>query len=261
MAGRYERWAQGLRLAVMGTVGKRIFGGFAALLGDKAVEYTIQANYEHMPTLAASPASVGLIASDRLIDAGPTETTAHLAARCEDAIPAWRRAGTPGGLLLAITNGEYVGTFGANAILVTQNGQAWTLAAGGSLSAPWSEVEIDDDTWALFRAELATNPAIGGNQPLAAGTHPWWVFDLGLDANSDQFNSRFGIVFPDGCAIDLSVAANLQRLCGIVKKWKDGKATMVRIYDVTAGLYWGAPGLEWGDVGEVWGGTSTVYTC
>lgn len=255
----FQDWAKRLRLAWNGVVSQRILGGFAAVLGDRSLDEAQQANFEHLPELATDPISVGLIASERQIEPGPTETQAHLAARLTGAVPTWRFAGTAAGLLIALEGAEL-----GSAVLVQQNGRAYQVVAPDAVyTSPWSQVDLGLEDWILLIAELSPNPAIGGIRPLAAGVHGWWIFDDGLDANDDQFCSRFAIIYPDGCPSDLSVASNLERLCRVVRAWRPGKATFVHAVDVEDGWLFDWPKRDFSG-GYTFGdheGTSTIYTC
>jgi hypothetical protein len=228
----------------MGAAGRATWGAFATVLGDESVISANQANYEHLPQYANDPTSVGLTANERQVDQGPSETTASLANRAVGAVDAAKLFGTPLGVLTAL---YWAGFSGAQ--LVQQNGNRYQIAvtvAGGIT------------TISLVVSDLGPNPPIGGIRPLAAGIHPWWTFDAsGLDANSDQYNSRFAVLFLTDTGL-LSTAENRNRLRRSVKKWKNAKSRFMGFVVCSSGIVWGG-GWTWGD-GHTWGGTATNYS-
>lgn len=163
----YQAWAQRLRLPWMSTKGRGYMMALAKVLGDLTIDWGTQANLEHLPEYASSP-SVALTASERQIDAGPTEASSALATRITGAVQSWQRAGTPLGLLTAL---HWAGFRGA--IIVQQNGRAFQLADPNVL-APRQTITV-----------LGGHPGIGNA--------PWWTFD------NDRANcSRFALLFPAG---------------------------------------------------------------
>lgn len=178
LSTKFENWITSLRLAWMGIVGKRIFGAFSQIVGDRTVDWANQANAEHLP-LYASAQAVALIASERQIDAGPSESVSDLATRLTQAVAQWQRAGTPLGMLLALHYAEF-----DYATIVTQNGLYFQL------TLPLNE----DPTTNLVVGDLSNTIAAIEHQPggvtdVPAGT-PWWSFDLDTD-----WCSRFAIIF------------------------------------------------------------------
>jgi hypothetical protein len=183
---RYEAWITRLRQPWMATIGRRIFGGFAAALGDRALDWATQANLEHLPRYA-SPPSVALIASERQLDTYPNEPTATLAARAPQWIVLGKFAGSPLGLLLGL---HFAGFDGA--VLVQQNGLAYQL----TLPLP---AFVDGATWdptpnlvitpcAQLAVGITSSVTLGRSVP---SSNSWWTFD----ANTDLC-SRFAILFP-----------------------------------------------------------------
>lgn len=168
-SSKYETWAKALRVSWMGVKAQQIVGGLAAVLGDWTLDWANQANLEHLPEYATAP-SVSLIASERQIDAGPSETTSALATRLTYATTQWKLAGTPLGLLLAL---YYAGFPGA--VVVQQNGLGFSLNGTPDLSNP---------TACLTVTTLGANPTI-------TGSPPWWTID-----QNNAFCSRFSVLFP-----------------------------------------------------------------
>ena len=258
MPGRFERWVGGWRLAFNGPNFRAFFGGLAAVV-DRLAGEALQAAREATPSLAEDEASFGLFGRDVGIERGPTETLASYQVRLAHQVAQNKLHGTSLGLLCQL---HWLGFPGA--VVVQQNGYAHSLtsdpsapdltAALAAKSKPsWYQIE-----------ELGPNPAIpastDGKPAIAAGTIPWWTFGDPMDAEGNQYNSRFGLIW-DASATDpdLGTAANLARLRRVVRKWRAGKSRCVVARVITSGHYWGEPGLLWGAGGLVWGGTSTSY--
>jgi hypothetical protein len=164
----------------MGEKAKRIFGGFASVLGDRAIEWTRQANLEHLPQYA-SAAALPLLGSARLLDHGPSETDAGYAARLTQAIPTWQLAGTPLGMLLALYYAGY-----ADAVIVQQNGRWYRLA---------SPVDPADPRASLVQGDAPTliAPFMSHVRPSTATPipelYPWYKFDGDV-----EWCSRFAVL-------------------------------------------------------------------
>lgn len=173
---RYEAWVTSFRLSWMGVVGRRIWGGFAAALGDRSIDWARQAQLEHFPRYASAP-SVALIADERQLDVNPLEPTQAIADRAPYAVQISKFYGSPLGLLLGL---HFAGFDGA--VAVQQNGQAHTL----TLPLPAFQ-----DAWDPKGNHVIT--VLGGNPTLpgAAAGHAWWTFDL-----DNSFCSRFAVLFP-----------------------------------------------------------------
>jgi hypothetical protein len=277
MAGVFEEWITHLRLSWMGERARRIWGGFAAVLGDKVYTQAQQANFEHMPELAKDPASLGLLASERGIETFDGEPMATLAARVVRANQLWRAAGTPIPMLL-----ELNACFPASGpVVVQQNGRYWELTNFGydlynDLYSPEPGLLLDQlgafldggdpPSW-LVAGDLGPNPAIpasaDGKPAIAAGTVPWWTFDSGMDAEDNQYNSRFGLLFLAGP--DLSHAEDLARVKRIIARWKPAKSKCMGIWvALDGGPVWGVAwdepdfnSMVWGSF--TWGGSVTYY--
>lgn len=180
----YESWVTQLRLSWMGTAAQRIFGGFAAVLGDFSIDWSQAAIAEQNP-ITASPKPIALMASSRQLDTAPGEDSADIAAR----EPYWllinRFRGRPLGLLLGL---HFAGFDGG--VIITQNGMAFSL----SLPLP-AFGENWDPTPNLVRTALATLAVPMHSDRTLSRSIPagnsWWTFDSNTD-----LCSRFGILFP-----------------------------------------------------------------
>jgi hypothetical protein len=169
-AGPFEAWVRGLRISwLKGAKGQAIAGAFARVMGDLSVAWADRAQLQHFPADCEAEA-LPLLGSERGLPQGPTETDADYRIRLTQAIPLWRRAGSPLGLLLAL---HYEGFSGA--VIVQQNGCYFELTDPD----PISPVQTKGD--------LGERPVDG---------HPWWTFD-----NDDAWCSRFAILFPAGVGI------------------------------------------------------------
>lgn len=252
--GVYEDWIQRVRIKWMRGP---IMRAFAAVLGDATLDWARTARRETMPLLASEPAN-GITANDRQIIRGPAESAASFAERLARAPLQWQLAGSPLGLLVQL---HFAGFEGA--VLVTQNGLAFVIEGTPSLD----DLETARDTytapsWFSFY-DLGSNPAIpastDGKPAIAAGTIPWWTFGDPMDAEGNQYNSRFGLLFPATATDpDLGDADRLATFRRIVHSWRDGKAKFMGTWVATAGTMWGwPPDITWGSFN--WGGTVTFY--
>lgn len=273
MSGVWEKWITGIRLPWMGTKGKRIMGGFAAALGDRGTDPQVgwarKALLEGLP-LRASRAANNMHAADRGLILGEAETDANVADRVARAVLQSRYYGTPIGMLLQL---HFLGATGA--VIVQQNGLAWRIDGTPSID----DLELYPDSapsW-FTKQTLGLNPPIpasttDGKAAIAAGTVPWWTFDGHMDANGDQYNARFGVLFPSDrlptgwdAAVDppttvsVPTKETVNRMIRIVNRWRPAMAKPTWIKIVTAGNVWGyPPTMAWGDVGLVWGGGTVV---
>lgn len=192
--------------------------------------------------------ALAYVGRERQMVRGPAETEAAYRARCHDAWEAHAHAGSAYGILQQLRALGYTATNG-NPVLVQQNGLGLSLDASG----------------ALGKTLLGPNPPIGGNQPLAPGVTEWWTFDaLGTDANNDQYNARFGLLFPSvpagwAAPTDPPVVgptlAEVNTIRRVVNQWRAGEARFMGIWLKTTGFMWGW-GMTWGAF--VWGG-GVVY--
>lgn len=192
--GAFEQWLQDLRLPFMGEKARAILGALGKSAGDANRTRAVKALNEHHPTLAQDPQSVALIASERQIDANPKKSSAVLAVRLPPWLQTWRRAGAAAGLLLALDGAGFTG-----AVILQTTGLAFSLHDPGEfVPVGTTKVVLEErsDFVLWVNTTTALNPEIHGNMPLPPGLEPWFTFDAyGTDANDDQFNSRFAIVF------------------------------------------------------------------
>lgn len=187
----YESWIARLRLPWMGPVGRRVWGGFAAALGDRTIDWMLQAALEHLPAYASAP-SLALIARERLMDTAPNESTESIAARAPYQRQLWRFAGSPLGLLL----GLYYAGF-PNAVVVQQNGRAYSLTLPLPAFGPGWDPTPNLVTTVTSQLAVALTSSVVPPTALVAGRsvpagNPWWSFD---NSNTD-FSSRFAVLFP-----------------------------------------------------------------
>lgn len=166
---RYKRWITSIPFAWMGEKARKLWGGFAHVVGDLTIDWMRKALHQHHPELA-DDAAQPLIGSGRRTYRGRTETLADFKARLPRAIVDWSRAETPLGMLFAMYMEGFTG-----AVLVQQNGLAYELP----------DPDPSDPESALVVTELGGNPDLDD--------HPWWRFD-----DDDEYCSRFAILFPSG---------------------------------------------------------------
>lgn len=180
----YEAWVTRLRVSWMGKNARRIFGGFAKVLGDLSYDYAMQGTLEHLPAFA-SQKSVGLISSERQLETALGEATASIAAREPYAAALHRYDGSPLRLLLGL---HFAGLDGA--VVVQQNGRQFSLTLPlPAFSDGWDPKPnlVASDTAALTSPLSSPTP---GHPAIPVGT-PWFA----LDNNPDLAN-RFAIIFP-----------------------------------------------------------------
>ena len=223
-----------------------------------------------MPTEAPADA-LPWIGQERQILRAPFDANESYAKRLEGAWDTWPFAGSAVGILLAL----YAQGYGSGAeeppIIVQQNGLAHQLALRNQF-VPTGTTAIDfgHETLVLFETPLGPNPAIGGNMPLAAGVTEWWSFSAtDLDGNNDQWNNRFGLIFPEPMASWTDIqdpptptsAPSLDEVNTIrqlVHQWRAGESLFMWITVIGTGAhYWGEPGLTWGEPGLTWGSGSS----
>jgi hypothetical protein len=130
----------------------------------------------------ASAAALPLIGSARLIDRGPFETDASYVSRLIQAIPTWKLAGTPLGLLLALYYAGYT-----SAVLVQQNGRWYTLSTPIDPANPTASLVQGDGPALIAPFTSHVNPSA---TPIPAG-EPWYTFDGDI-----EHCSRFAVLLP-----------------------------------------------------------------
>jgi hypothetical protein len=263
MSTIHEEWAKALALGFNGPVNQRLYAALGATIGDRTLDDAQAMVVESLPSYASAAAN-GLTGNDRVLERGPSETDASYAARLVAYVDQWRLAGAPVGLLLQL---QYTGFSGA--ILVQQNGLAHYLSGTIDLAdlatfvANWkAQTPSAFPSW-YVRATLPNgNPALpasaDGKAAIPALTIPWWAFDAGMDAEGNQFCSRFALVFPSTSSPGLGTASNLARLRRIVEAWKPGRVLCMGFYVQTSGTTWNQIGALFG--GFTWGGSSTFYS-
>lgn len=249
-----ETWAKRWRLAFNGPRGQKHLGAYASLLVDKARDWGEASIVRAFPSFADS-AGLALLASARQIEFDPLASAATKAAVLLIAPTLWRYAGSPTGLLVALHIAGFPGV-----VLAQQNGLRFQITG---------TVNYDDlvtralPSW-ITRTVLANgNPALpasaDGRPAVAANTVPWWTFDAGMDAEGNQYTSRFAVLFTAAGAgsADLTVAANLARLRRVIASWRDGKAKCMGIWVAGHTVLYGM-GRKYGD-GAKYGGGGTFY--
>lgn len=183
----YEAWVSSLRVSWMGVRARRIFGGFAAVLGDRSIDWLKQSQLERFPATASAPA-IALIASERQMDTYPGEDPADIAAREPFATRLMQFAGSPLGILMGLHLAGFDG-----AVIVQQNGDAYELTL--PLPAFTGDPQEWDPTGNIVVTELS-ELAVPMQSDRERSRHipvgrPWWTFD----SNTDKC-SRFAVLFP-----------------------------------------------------------------
>lgn len=184
----------------MGVVGKRIWGGFAAVVGDKTSDWMTQSLLEHYPTFASAP-SLALLGSERQLVRGRPETDASYANRLILHLTQWKLAGSDLGLLVALYYAGFVGAASSTSstCIVQQNG-VYGYLSGDPLALLQAMARGDDrTTWpATFvtgQLDVLATPMhsnVDLSRYIPAG-NAWWTFDSDTD-----HTSRFAILFPSG---------------------------------------------------------------
>lgn len=182
MAGLYETWATHLRLAWMGVKASRIWGAFAAVLGDYSAAWARRATLEHFPEEALDPTSLALTGSERQLDQGIGESDEAYAQRLTKWRRYWKLAGHAKGLLLQL---YLLGL--RDAVIVQQNGVFFRLPTIMPAD-PLDAVIVKGDGPELI-APLTShvNPS---RTPIPEGT-PWYAFDGDI-----EHCSRFAVLLP-----------------------------------------------------------------
>lgn len=253
MIPSFEDWAKNLRVAWRDIKGRAMLGSLGFVLGDKAKSEGNAALLEQLPLNASDPASIALGLSERQIEAGPALSLSDEQALAGAAPNLNRLRGRPLGLLCAL----YYAGF-PSAIVVQQNGLAFQLTGTPNLNDLAGLVALPG--WCSRTVLPLANPPIpasaDGKAAIPALTVPWWTFDGGMDANGNQYCSRFAILFTSGTD-PLLLSTAQARIKRIIAAWRPAKAKPVGIWVLTSGHMWGQPGLVWG--GFNWGGTVTSY--
>lgn len=184
---------------------------------DVYVQQYIAGSLSALPDYAPADA-LGVIGDELGIDRGPFETDLQYRARLVSAWIAWKYAGTPLGMLVAL----YWAGFGGG-LLVQQNGVGYSLS-GTPVAGADSASLLVTTTLSTLNTDLhsSVNPA----RSIQAGT-PWWTFDSNTD-----FCSRFAVLFP-GPALPSAFRT-------------DGVATFTGVEDGSPAHPW--PTVTWNNV-------------
>lgn len=175
----------------MGANAQRIFGGFAAALGDKTIDWAEQGVIEHYPQYASDPKSIALIADERQLDTYPGEPSSSLAARS----PYWLEINKFRGRGIGILLGLHFSGFDG-AVLLQQNGRALSLSlplpdfTGNWDPTPNLVVQQTSTVGVPLTSSIKPPTVSSAGRSIPVGTK--WV---GFDSNTD-FSSRFVVVFP-----------------------------------------------------------------
>lgn len=261
-----QTWARQLRLAFNGTKGNAILSSFAALLIDKAIDWGTAAVTMRFPLQAdgtpTDPAALAMLAHERQLEQGPAETDADFAARLEDFSAQWALAGTPLGMLVQL---HYAGLGGG--VLIQQNGLAHHVDTPSLADIDPAAIKSGPPSWYHRDVLPNANPHIpastDGRPAIAANTIPWAAFAADpMDADGNQYNSRFLLLYPSAPHPDFTDSATLDRARRIIARWKPGEASCFAIVVVSAGAVWDWPVRLW-DNGEIWddpAATINVYS-
>ncbi len=250
MAGTFETWLEGIRLAWNGDKFRAIWGALGRAVGDANLTRAQQALAEHLPSFATDAQSVALTASERQIDGDPAHGEL-LAGLLPTWLQSWTRAGTMGGMLLAMDGAGF-----HNAVLVQQNGLGFSLhdpsefLSAGSIRYDFPE----RSDFVLWVTTLATNASVHLDNGSAS---PWWTFPTEIDTNGDYFESQVAVLFPGGGTLS---SAEQDRLRSILVKWKPAKVTVANIYVLISGRFLGWPTTNQVGDGSSIGGSVTIYT-
>jgi len=179
----YETWLKAQAPTYMqDQYGQAWLGGIGAAMDDYAQQY-IAGTKATFPDYAP-PDALGVIGDELGIDRGPFETDQQYAARLVGAWLAWKFAGTPLGLLVAL----YWAGFGGG-VLVQQNGLAYSLTGSPVAGAdPTSLLSVTN----CSQLAVGITSSVTTSRVVPAGNQ-WWS----TDPNTD-FCSRFAILYPNG---------------------------------------------------------------
>lgn len=260
----FETWAKQLGAGFNGPTNQALWGGMAAVVGDRTLDDAQAMVTESLP-LQASAAANGLTANDRGLVKGPSESDADFAARLVAYRYQWSLAGTPVGLLIQL----YYSGF-QSPVLVQQNGRRHQLTATPDLGelaafvAAWRAQEpVAFPSWYTAADLAAANPAIpastDGKPAIPANTVPWWMFDAGMDGAGNQWCSRFGLVYPTsgGTPPDFTDAQTLGQIRRLIAAWKPASRRCAGIWVAGHSVVYGM-GRKYGDGGK-YGGSGAAF--
>ena len=257
MAGIFETFVRGWRLGFNGPQFRAFMGGLAAVM-DKADVLARQATREGYGGLAEDDKSLGLIGADYGIPSAPSMTTEEYRDLLAYKVPLNQLRGTGLGLCLGLHFADFPG-----AVVVQQNGIAYQITGTVDLADIVEPIALP--SWITMSTLSDSNPNIpastDGKPAIAAGTIPWWTIDGGMDAEGNQWNGRFMVLFPSD--VDdpaLGTAANLARIRRVIRAWRPAKARCAGIVVCTSGKLVGWPPRDVADGGTVGPGSATTYT-
>ncbi len=181
------------------------------------------------------------------------ETPAAYATRLMTAWDAWAAAGSPKGLMAALSVLGYTAANG-DPMLVQQNGRAWRQS-------------VNDGNGNMLPFNVGTNDLLIEN----GSPQPWWWTD-----DVSTMWSRFAVVFPlaslpSGWSASVTVSpptptstptdSQVAAMVAAIDLWKPAKSVCTGIYVSTSGgQMWGWPMKKWGDAGLKWSGNVTIST-
>ena len=214
-------WLQGLPIPWLAgrTNGSNDVLSYGTVLDDN-IDTVKEAVKARFPDYAPSDA-LPYIGSDRGLIQGPTETTADFITRLKTAWDDWARAATPLELLVQLYWARFPG-----AIIIQQNGQAYSLSGAPTAGADPSALLVINDVMPL-PAALQSDSEL--TRIIPSGT-PWWQMDESIYATftetylQDQslkveFCSRFVIIFPNNIGFTTAAKATFTSSSSASVSW------------------------------------------
>jgi hypothetical protein len=224
---------EGAGAAYQGTLGARI---------DAHVGLLKEAVKARMPSLGPSDA-LALLAAERGIDRGTTETEASHRDRVKKAWEIWRWAGTPIGMLIAFYWAGYRPTDGR--VVIQTQGDA---TAGGH----------------QFELRTDFDPAIHAPEDSLIATN---IGPISLGGAPAELWQDFAVIFTNpiaaswGGSLPLDASLEVDNIRGLITRWKAGHSRCVRLRATTIDL-WDLPLEPWDPTTEPWdeAGATTDWT-
>lgn len=246
----YQDWARGLLLGFNGPTNQALWSALAKAVGDNSLDDMQSAALQRLPQYATAEANA-LTADDRGFEKGPGESAADFAARLVAAPAIWKLAGSPLGMLITLVFEGF-----GRPIIVQQNGLGFRLTDDPTLPDLSTVVPVFTSQPSWFDSftlglNNSTIPASTDGKPaIPTGTVPWWTFDSSMDAEGNQYNSRFALLFVN---IDpgFDNPVTLSRFWRVVNAWKPAKARCVYAA-VIGGEVWDWPIDTWDDPVDTW---------
>jgi hypothetical protein len=201
-------------------------GRFLQAIGDELDEIMdelLQARRVSMPTevsgTVAADAALDLLARERVLERGPTETAAHLGERIRTA---WDKLPTMGSHPALLEQLDIAGFDRANLFVIQRSGRRSTRTVGGATTIADGPVW----TWSAKPPEAYAEFGL-----LFTAAQPSITWDSGAGFSAD--------------------AAKLNRITWL---WRPGKADFLGTVIIASGAAWGWPTTRtWGSFN--WGGT------